>query len=284
MIGRFIGATLRAILIMVLVVMPAVAVPPANPDERLVFIFLALVSGFLIFAEYAGRAPGLVSFRFAPPANRHRFTMVALAVLAAIVAYTGPNSEAWIPVALHDLGLGVADRLSQGTGPVKPLLSVLPTTVSPQGQQAFAAAAGAAALCTWASLMVLVLRYSLFPWPPRAAAFNLWANLPTLAATGRPDITHQLLVRARVNLVLAVIMPVLFPLMLRNALELSQITGGLSIASQIWIAVLWSILPANFLFRAAAAYRIATLVRSQHERRAEGARAASRDRVPAPSA
>ena len=73
MIPRAIGALVRAILVIVMIVTPALLLPGTMVEMMPVVTLVALFAAALTFFEYASTYPGLVEFRDAPPFNRIRF-------------------------------------------------------------------------------------------------------------------------------------------------------------------------------------------------------------------
>ncbi|MGV6811380.1 MAG: hypothetical protein ACWA47_03970 [Brevirhabdus sp.] len=267
MIGQYVGALVRSILVMLLVVAPAVFVAPANPDEQLVLSVIAMFSAFFIFTEYASRAPSLISFRFAAPFNRHRFGLAAFGLIFAICSYQPDASRSTIAELIQSLGALVMHYVSVTGSPAEMMTRILPSGVDNETYFAFRNAIGASAIGVWLATLVFAAHYSLFYWPPRNRVFNLWINIPTFDPTSGAGVVSRLVARARVNLLLALLMPYLFPPLVHTALRVSGTSEPLSGMTLVWIAALWSILPANFLMRALASYRIAALIRAQRTRR-----------------
>lgn len=267
MIGQFVGAFVRSVLVMLLVVSPALVMPPADPDEQMFFSVVALFAAFFVFSEYASRAPALIGFRFAPPVNRHRFALLVTGLGAGIAAFAGETRLSTVTELFNSLGLLMALLLDFPGSPYRAMLAAVPQYNTLDSGFAFAAALGASCFMVMLGMTLLGVRYTLMRWPPRHEVFNLWLNFPTFDATGGAGIAHRLVARARVNLLLAFAMPFLFPIFIRYALQVADVTEPLSAATLIWIAALWSLLPANFAIRAVAYHRIASLIRDQRLRR-----------------
>lgn len=267
MIGQFVGAFVRSVLVMLLVVTPAIAMPPADPDEQMFYSVLALFAAFFIFSEYGARAPALIDFRFAAPINRHRFALAALCVYATLSPFSALNDGSSLSALLHSIGALLGSVLDFPSSPLRWLVAMLPAETPLETRYAFQAAAGASLFATVCVSAVLALRYGLFGWPQKHQVFNLWKNFPTFEATGGVGVAGRLILRARLNLLLAILMPFLIPLVARHGLSLAEMPSQISAATLIWIAALWTLLPANFAIRAIVLYRIALLVRGQRMRR-----------------
>lgn len=63
---RVLGAAIRAMLIVALIVMPSVLLPAVSSDGGQVIALVAMFAAALTFFEYTSSYPGLVEFRDAP--------------------------------------------------------------------------------------------------------------------------------------------------------------------------------------------------------------------------
>jgi len=259
---------------MLLVVAPALFVSPTNPDEQLVLSVIALFAAFLIFTEYASKAPSLISFRFAAPFNRHRFGVAVVAVSIAICCYQPAGASSTFTQLFQSLGMLVAQAFDFAGSPVRSMVALLPADADNQTLFAFQAAIGASMVGVWCLLVGVAATYKMVQWPPQNQVFNLWANIPTFDPTAGAGVVSRLEFRAKINVLLALSMPYLLPLSIATSLRAIGHSEPLSTTFLVWISALWSILPANFLMRAAACHRVANLIRSQRDKRREAARSA----------
>ena len=66
LISRLAAAAARAILVALLIALPAMMLPQVRPDTTQIVALLALVAAMLTFVEYVSDYPSLIEFRDAP--------------------------------------------------------------------------------------------------------------------------------------------------------------------------------------------------------------------------
>lgn len=264
---RLAGALLRAFAVLVAVVTPSVLWPDAGPGARQISALLALMAGVLVFFEYTVRAPGLIAFRDAPPFNRLRFLMLFCMVLALTLIARGdgfPGTD-----LARALGGLVDHPIDRAFGPLHPL---------PPGMGGGAGrvsgsrlwlpeAAGMAWLIALTGMGLFALLLRLSGWPGRGQAFNVWVNLPSFDPTTGADVIVRLNRHARVNIVLALLLPFLIPATCRLVLGGFGPAPMLSPQILIWMVTAWAFLPASLLMRGLAIRRIAGLILTMRRER-----------------
>ena len=269
MTSRFTGAVVRAILMAMVVALPAALLSEVSADTRQMVTFAAILLGAVVFAEYNATYPSLIEFRDAGPVNRIRFAMLA-SCLAAI-SLSQPQSilppqamqiaQNWAGIvgAAMDFLL-IPDSLGQQIG------------VDPARLQFVTNAAGLAFVISifWLGLFVLIVR--LGAWPSAKKPLNVWVNLPMFDPMKGPDVVVRLVRDGWVNILLGVMLPFILPRLAKVIFGPPEMLLGAPLHSLIWIITLWAFLPANLILRGLALLRIADLI--VQSRAAHGAKLA----------
>jgi hypothetical protein len=263
------GAAIRAAMVMVLAVFPALAIPSVAPDTAQSTILLAAIAGGIVFAEYVSDYPGLVEFRFAAPFNRTRFALIALtAVLLSLVQRD---------LAEHGALSGLAAGLAAACGPlldftlspVYLLTAALPETLPAAHLEQVRDGAALAMVLSVTAVAGFVTAIRLNLWPMGHGPFNVWINLPTFDPTAGNDVVLRLQRHARINIVLGVLLPFLLPgAVIASALLFKPITLT-SPLGYVWGIVLWAYLPAGLVMRGVAMARVARMIRASRRRFAD---------------
>lgn len=262
-VSRLPGATIRAMLVMALAVLPSVLVPGVSVDARQMAALVALFVGLMTVLEYNADAPSLIEFRDAPPFNSCRFAVLAAGVVLLALALrdaVAPNALTGLVAALADLSGQVMDH---GPSPVALASGLLAGGAENAGWPVLRAAAGLTygvmVIGVGASVAVLVAS----GWPWRGPAFNVWVNLPTFDPTAGRDVVRRLGRDAAINLALGIMLPFLVPM------AVQRLAGGFSAdtllqpQTLIWTMAAWAFLPASLLLRGVAMLRVAQMVRQK---------------------
>ena len=260
-LSRATGAAVRALLVMVLVVLPSVVLPDIGTDTKQIVALVALFAGALVFVEYNAVYPSLVEFRDGAPFNRIRYLMLLAIVLFLSVIVADRVEPTTVTGLFRALGDAVGTALDFPYSPVR-LATFLVNDAATADQIAdLRAAAGTAYLLSLLSLAVFVIVLKLEGWPSTKSAFNVWVNLPTFEPTAGGDVVDRLERDSRVNLGLGFLLPFLIPALI------SILTVGLppdaltSSQTLVWAMAAWAFLPASLLMRGVAMARIADMVR-----------------------
>ena len=265
MIGQLIGALARALLVGLMVTLPASLLPDTRPDSAQIVVLFALFAGLLTLVEYAARYPGLVEFRYAPPYNRLRFAGLAVMLLLLSVLWRGELAPTTFTQFVAALGGLFGGWLDFPYSPVRLMLLTLPATTGAEEMATLRAAAGLAATVALAMLAVFAGLLWLSKWPARRAAFNVWVNLPTFDPTAGGDVVVRLERDARTNVVLGALLPFVAPAVLLGAGSLLTPLSESGAQTQIWVIAAWAFLPAALVMRGVALARIARMIRNRRE-------------------
>lgn len=263
------GAALRALLVMVLALLPAMAVPSTAPETAQSMILLSIFAAGFVFAEYASEYPGLIEFRFAAPFNRSRFALLGvLTVLTALLARHGAESGVLTTTVAQ--GAALCGQMLDFTGsPVRLLIALTPDAM-PDAQRALVRDGASLALVLAATTVVgFVVAIKLNAWPMGSGPFNVWINLPTFDPTAGSDVVQRLQRHARINLFLGLALPYLLA---GGLMASSLLVLPLSLTSPmgfVWGIVAWAYLPASMVMRGVAMARVARMIRASRRRFAD---------------
>lgn len=263
------GAILRALMVVALAMVPAIAVTSTAPDTAQSMILLALFAGGIVFAEYSSDYPGLIEFRFAAPFNRTRFALIAL--LAVLLSLLQRNAIA--PGPVNDiaaiLAVACGQMLDFSFSPVSMLIAALPESAPAEHLALVRNGASLAFVLAATTVLGFVTAIRLNAWPLGNGPFNVWINLPTFDPTAGNDVVLRLQRHARINVILGIVLPFLMPAaLIASALLIKPLTL-LSPMGYVWGVVLWAYLPASLVMRGVAMARVARMIRASRRRFAD---------------
>ncbi len=265
-LAQIVSAATRAILMALLVAIPAFMVPSADADSSYVTMLVALFVGTLVFIEYVSTYPSIIEFRFAPPFNRLRY----VAVLLTLFALSATTQNAIEPNALNGLMRALAslfgNLLDFPYSPVRLVTGSLPANLSANEIIFANQAAGLAYGLSLLSLATFYILVRVFDWPARNGAFNVWVNLPLFDPTAGGDVLPRLVRDGRFNVLLGFLLPFLFPAFVR---AVSDATTPLDLAdpqTMIWTVAIWAFFPAGLVMRGIAMIRIASMIDENRKR------------------
>lgn len=263
------GAVLRALLVSVLVILPAMVVPSTAPETAQSMLLLAVFAGGIVFAEYASDYPGLIEFRFAAPFNRTRFALVA--VLAVLLSLLLRHSVE--PGTIGGLAQRVAAvcgaALDFGLSPVRLLMLALPEGLPESHMLMVRDGAALALVLALTTVAGFVTAIRLNAWPMGSGPFNVWLNLPTFDPTAGNDVVLRLQRHARINILLGVVMPFLLAGAVIASALLIRPLSLVSPMGYVWGITVWAYLPASMIMRGVAMVRVARMIRASRRRLAD---------------
>ena len=268
MIGRLAGALVRAILVALTIVTPAILLPGTTVDQGQVVILLAFLAAVFTFVEYFVSAPSLVEFRDAPPFNRLRFAALFLILFGLAMFLRGKTDPTTLTRLFTSLGLIVGNWMDFPYSPVRLMLLALPDDAPLRAFSDLRVAAGASYAISIGTLAIFFLYLRTVGWPVPHGGFNIWVNLPTFDPTAGGDVVERLRSDARFNLILGFLLPFLIAAAVRL---FASVFDPLSLAEPhtlIWTMTAWAFLPASMLMRGVALSRVAALITEQRIRAA----------------
>lgn len=216
----------------------------------------AIIAAFVLF-EYASKSPGFVDFRFAPPYNRFRVSILAaLSVGLSLLCRASVNGNAEI--------LALADKTIvysvSPNSPVEFALRKIASFDTSSNEQLLTQVFSAAFTISVVLTLLMSTLLWVFRWPFGRAEFNLWANLPTfmpaeVSLTGRRlrrDGWFNIFLSAGLFYAIPFVFPVI-----QSRLG-PDLFGNLH--SLVWVAAIWAFLPAVVFIRGTSLIKIARIL------------------------
>lgn len=257
------GALIRAILVMVMIVLPAAMLPGIGSDARQIVMLFALIAAVLTFVEYSAAYPSLIEFRYAPPFNRIRFLSLFLTVTMLAVILRGQFVPTTFSLLAEAVGHVIGRAMDFPYSPVRLITLMLPAD-TPLAQVALVRAlAGMSYIVSLMMLTVFVMAMRVGSWPSRSGAFNVWVNLPTFDPTAGGDVVERLERDARFNIALGFLLPFLIPASVRLVSDMVAPVALSAGQTLVWVIAGWAFLPASLFMRGIAMWRIARMIRAQ---------------------
>ncbi len=259
-ISRLAGASMRSVMVMLVVATPTVLLADGRADTQQMVALVALFLAALTFVEYNAVYPGLVEFRDAPPFNRVRFLMLFVTVFCLSAIERGRVHPSTLTELIHAVGALIGISMDFPYSPVRLATLMLAGNASDAQIGAVRTAAGMSYLISLISLAFFVILLRLGGWPRRDRPFNVWVNLPTFDPTSGGDVVARLRRDARVNIALGFLLPFIIPAMVEIASVGFQPFGLTSPQTMIWTMTLWAFLPASLFMRGIAMGRVAEMI------------------------
>lgn len=260
MIPRVIGASIRAFLVIVMIVTPSLLLPGTAADAMPVVTLIALFAAGLTFFEYVSSYPGLVEFRDAPPFNRIRFASLFVTVILLTELVIGTVTPTPFSQFVAGIGASVGQAIDFPYSPVRLVVLMLPPDADPMHIQLVRDSAGLAYIISLITLAVFVILQRVRRWPTRKGGFNVWINLPTFDPTAGGDVVERLERDARFNIALGFLLPFLTPAVIKSATSLFGTVSLDNPQTLIWTVAAWAFLPASLFMRGIAMGRIALMI------------------------
>ncbi|WP_242500433.1 hypothetical protein [Tropicimonas sp. IMCC6043] len=260
MFSKATSAFTRAILVMVVILLPSLLVPNAGADSSQIVVLVALACGLLTLSEYSTVYPSLVEFRDAPPFNRIRYLSLFLTVFFLSVLARGQYDPSGLTLFIQAIGSLIGQALDFPYSPVRLVILSLPEGATPAQIHAVRSAAGMAYLISLFALTFFYLILRLYNWPSRSGAFNVWINLPTFDPTAGGDVVDRLNRDARVNTALGFLLPFLIPAIGKAAAAIFDDVMLTDAQTMIWMVALWAFLPLSLFMRGIAMSRVADMI------------------------
>ncbi|PYF11860.1 hypothetical protein C8J30_102174 [Rhodobacter viridis] len=267
-VARYLGALVRAILVIAAIAMPSLILPSFSDDTGQIVALVGIFAAALTFFEYASVYPGLIEFRDAPPFNRIRYASLVATVgmlSMVVLARTNPST---LTLFVDVLGSAMARSIDLPYSPVRLLVLMLPANASSEQVEIVRTAGGIAYMTSLITLGYFVVVIRALGWPTSGQSFNVWVNLPTFDPTAGGDVVERLRRDAWFNIALGFLLPFLIPAVIK------AISSGFSPVSlesphtMIWTVTAWAFLPASLFMRGIAMGRVANMI--EEKRRASG--------------
>lgn len=257
---------MRGLLVAFLIAMPSLLLPYSAADSTELVALMAMLGGFLTFAEYYSSFPSFIEFREAPPLNRMRFLSMFLTICTLSLMARHPFEPTTLTSLIHGLGFKIGSVLDFSYSPIHLITLMLPAHVSPETVNMVRAAAGLAYVIGAASVAVFFVAIHIWNWPVASGAFNVWVNLPLFDPTTGGDVVHRLQRDGRVNMMLGVLLPFAIPATVSALSAVIDPTLLRNPQTLVWMIGAWGILPASMLMRGMAMLRVAELIEQKRRR------------------
>lgn len=270
MFTRLVGALVRAIMIVVVILTPSLLIPGTGAEGAKMLTLVALAFAMMVLFEYGAKFPGLIEFRDAPPFNRIRIIALFLTLFGLSVISVSDQDGSTLTVVISALGFLVGRALDFPYSPLRLVLEHLPEGVDVTVAAQIQAMAGLAVLITLLSLFLFSALVRLEHWPNRGSAFNVWINLPTFDPTAGGDVVKRLNRDGHVNVIFGVCAPFVIPVVAVMGANQLQVPVLGSPETMVWAVTLWMFLPLSLIMRGQAMLRIARMIRARRARLVAG--------------
>ncbi len=268
-ISRYLGALVRAILVIVVIAMPSMMLPSISADTGQIVALIGIFAAALTFFEYASVYPGLVEFRDAPPFNRIRYASLLATVFMLSVVVLARSEPSTLTQFVDVLGAAMARSIDLPYSPVRLLVLMLPADATMEQVELIRTAGGLAYMTSLVTLGYFVVVIRALGWPTAGQSFNVWVNLPTFDPTTGGDVVERLRRDAWFNIALGFLLPFLIPALIKAiSTGFAPVTLD-SPHTMIWTVTAWAFLPASLFMRGIAMGRVASMI--EQKRRASGA-------------
>lgn len=266
MIERIVGAAARGVLVALLLATPALLLPNIAADSSQVVLLMAMLAGFLTFAEYNAQSPSIVEFRDAAPFNRLRFIALFASIFLLSLITKGKTDPTAVTNALTSIGLIIGNAIDFPFSPVRLVVLMLPDTADADVVSAVRISAGLSYLISLIAMTAFLILVRILNWPSRKGAFNVWINLPLFDPTAGGDVLLRLRRDARFNIALGFLLPFFIPAVIKMASDLIEPITLENPQTLIWTMSAWAFLPASMIMRGVAMGKIADMIEEKRRR------------------
>ena len=245
---------------------PALLLPNIAADSSQVVLLMAMLAGFLTFAEYNAKSPSIVEFRDAAPFNRLRFIALFASIFLLSLITKGKTDPTAVTNALTSIGLIIGNAIDFRFSPVRLVVLMLPDTADADVVSAVRISAGLSYLISLIAMAAFLILVRILNWPSRKGAFNVWINLPLFDPTAGGDVLLRLRRDARFNIALGFLLPFFIPAVVKMASDLIQPITLENPQTLIWTMSTWAFLPASMIMRGIAMVKIADMIEEKRRR------------------
>lgn len=266
MLSRLPAALVRAVLVVMLIIMPYALLPSSETDNTQIIALVAIFGALFTVVEYSTNSPSLVEFRDAPPFNRVRFSALFATVLCLSVIFRGETAPSYLTEQFQLSGSQIGATIDFPYSPVRLMVLMMPDDTNPTVIQRLRDAAGLSYLVSIFSVIWFVILLRLYRWPRRDGTFNVWVNLPTFDPTAGGDVVKRLQRDGRLNIILGFLLPFLVPAVIKVFSSFGTPINLDNPQTLIWTVSAWAFLPASILMRGVALSRVAQMIEMQRKK------------------
>ena len=253
MIYRLTGATVRAVIVAILVMLPAFLLADTTQSAVEFTRILATIAAVFVIYEYGFSSPSVIEFRYAAPYNRVRFLLLLALILTPtylISSLMGGHAINGIVSNIASNGFALMDFTYS---PVAIVANTLAGD-NPILRETIGQAIMLNAIICLSFTLAFCISVMLNLWRFGGEDFNMWLNMPTYKSYDIHSLQSRLINSSFSSLLVACLIPLFGPT-LANVV-LSQGTGITPITIT-WVIAVWTYLPAMFLMRAVALAKVA---------------------------
>ena len=260
------GAAVRGLLVAFCIASPALLLPDVAADSSQITVLVALLAGFMTFAEYNSNFPSIVEFRDAAPFNRSRYICLLVTVLTLSAILRGMSEPSTLTGALTSLGTIIGNAIDFPFSPVRLVVLMLPADADAELVSTLRTVAGIAYTVSIITMLYFIALVRFRGWPTRRGAFNVWVNLPLFDPTAGGDVLERLQRDARVNIAIGFLLPFIIPAVVKATADLLDPVSLEHPQTIIWTVSAWAFLPASMIMRGIAMARVAELISDKRRR------------------
>ena len=256
MILRLTGAAVRAIIVAILVMLPAFLLTGITQSGLEFTRIVATIAAVFVIYEYGFATPSVIEFRYAAPYNRIRFMLLLALVLTPAYLISIVLDGQVLNGTLAGIGHDVFALMDYKYSPI----TIVAKTLSGNDAALHEAIAQAIAFNVMISTAcVLVFCFAVFTNILRFAGedFNMWLNMPTYKSYDVSSLQERLINSAFASMLIAFLIPLFGPTAVDVSMVWFSTDGVLAPIAVAWLIAIWTYLPAIYLMRAAALAKVA---------------------------
>lgn len=241
---------------------PALRLPNIAVDSSQVVLLMAMLAGFLTFAEYNAKSPSIVEFRDAGPFNRLRFVALFSTVFMLSLITKGKTDPTAVTNALTSIGMIIGNAIDFPFSPVRLVVLMLPNTADAD----VVTSAGLSYLISLIAMTAFLFLVRVLNWPARKGAFNVLINLPLFDPTAGGDVLLRLRRDACFSVAFGFLLPFFIPAVVKIAADLIHPISLENPQTLIWTMTAWAFLPVSMIMRGIAMGKIADMIEEKRRR------------------
>ena len=256
MILRLTGAAVRAIIVAILVMLPAFLLTGITQSGLEFTRIVATIAAVFVIYEYGFATPSVIEFRYAAPYNRIRFMLLLALVLTPAYLISIVLDGQVLNSKLATIGHEIFALMDFTYSPV----TIVAKTLS-GGDTALRDAVGlaiafnvmislACVMAFCAAVFTNILRFG-------GEDFNMWLNMPTYKSYDVSSLQERLINSAFASMLIACLIPLFGPTAVDVSVVWFSTDGVLAPIAIAWVIAVWTYLPAIYLMRAAALTKVA---------------------------
>jgi len=250
---RLTGAAVRAIIVAILVMLPAFLLTGITQSGLEFTRIVATIAAVFVIYEYGFATPSVIEFRYAAPYNRIRFMLLlALVLTPAYLISIVLDGQALSGTLGHAL-FALMDYTYSPVTIVANSLSGNDAALHEAIGQAIAFNVMISLACVFAFCVAVftnILRFG-------DDGFNLWLNMPTYKSYDVSSLQERLINSAFASMLIACLIPLFGPTAVDVSMVWFSTDGVLAPIAIAWLIAIWTYLPAIYLMRAAALTKVA---------------------------